>query len=250
MYSEKEREELFVKTADFIEKCEEFEGLLQIGSGAIGYNDIYSDIDLMAGCFSAEDVISAKSRLVQFFKNLGAVYINERAWSKTVLGISVYFENGLSSDISFMPTEEIVIRSEKHKIVFAKTQKFSDAVSEKLKSFTPPRTGGSAHHELIYALRRCEIAVLRGEFIYADMALSDARNILLLIEAEKEGKDIHQFKAFNILEPAFIKKLEETFPAERKAESLSKAKEKLLSLYIETAKNFDENNLELIGCFE
>ena len=253
LYSENEREELFLEIASFLDVCEEFEGLLQIGSGAKGYKDIYSDIDLMAGCFDEGGLLSAKEKLVDFFKKLGAIYIDERAWSKTALGLSVYFENGLSVDISFMPTAELAIRSGKWKTVFAKTEKFIETAEKSAAKLKERKLGDSIHHPFIYALRRCEAAVLRGEFIYAEKALSEGRELLLFAQAAKEGREIHQFKAFNTLDGRFIEKLEDTYPKALAKDELTKAKEALLDLYLETVEgflNFDKTQLKLIGCFE
>ena len=57
MYKATDRERLLNKIIGFMWDSSEFEGLLQIGSGTIGFADIYSDIDLMAGCYDAECII-------------------------------------------------------------------------------------------------------------------------------------------------------------------------------------------------
>ena len=104
MYKATDRERLLNRIIGFMRDSSAFEGLLQIGSGAVGFADIYSDIDLMAGCYDADCVKDANQQLQQFFAELGACHIEERAWTNTALGLSVYFEDGLSTDVSFMPT--------------------------------------------------------------------------------------------------------------------------------------------------
>lgn len=129
MYKATDRDRLLNRIISFMRDSSAFEGLLQIGSGAAQFADIYSDIDLMAGCYDADCVKDANQQLQQFFTELGACYIEKRAWTSTALGLSVYFEDGLSADISFMPTPELPIRSPQHKVVFAKTENFTDAVN-------------------------------------------------------------------------------------------------------------------------
>ncbi len=51
MYKAANRERLLNRLINFMRDSSAFEGLLQIGSCAVGFADIYSDIDLMAGCF-------------------------------------------------------------------------------------------------------------------------------------------------------------------------------------------------------
>ncbi len=224
-----------------------------------GFADIYSDIDLMAGCYDADCVKAADQQLQQFFSELGACYIEKRAWTSTTLGLSVYFEDGMSADISFMPTPELPIRSPQHKVVFAKTDNFTDTVSAGAQRFAEHSQrydlDNSIHYRFIHELRYVEIALLRGQFIFADMALGNARQLLLTVETVAEGKKLHQFKAYNSLAQPFLDQLEETYPRSRTDEDMHTAKEKLLALYLETVKGseyltFDNGLLKLLGCFE
>lgn len=259
MYKATDRERLLNRIISFMRDSSAFEGLLQIGSSAVGFADIYSDIDLMAGCFDAACVRAANQQLQQFFVELGACHIEKRVWTSTALGLSVYFEDGLSADISFMPTPELPIRSPQHKVVFAKTGNFTDAMNAGAQRFAERSQryilDGSIHYRFINELRYVEIALLREQFIYADMALGNARQLLLSVEAATEGKKLHQFKAYNTLSQTFLNRLEETYPRSHTYEDMHTAKEKLLALYLETVKDsehltFNEDLLKLLGCFE
>lgn len=252
MYTESERAGLLQRVAGFMGQRTEFEGLLLIGSGAEGYADIYSDTDMMAGCYDADGVKKAETVLVDFLESLGAVYIDRRRWAEDVLGLSVYFENGLSMDISFMPTEKLVLRSPRSKLLFCKSDNFRTKASAEVSAAMPD---DSLHHGFVYALRRSEIASKRGEMIYAEMALAEARLMLLRLEAAREGKDTHQFKAFNSLERGFLERLKLTYPSSMDAEGTKKAREQLLEMYLETVDacdflKFDETQLKLLGCFD
>ena len=259
MYKATDRVRLLNRIIDFMRDSSAFEGLLQIGSGAVGFADIYSDIDLMAGCYDADCVKYANLQLRQFFTELGACHIEKRAWTSTALGLSVYFEDGLSADISFMPTPELPIRSPKHKVVFAKTENFTEVVNAGTQRFAEcsQRYGldDSIHYRFINELRYVEIALLREQFIFADIALGNARQLLLSVETVAEGKKLHQFKAYNTLSQKFLERLEGTYPQSRSYEDMHNAKENLLALYLETVKGsehltFDDGLLKLLGCFE
>ncbi len=259
MYKATDRERLLNRIISFMRDNNAFEGLLQIGSGAAQYADIYSDIDLMAGCYGADCVKAAEQQLQQFFSELGACYIEKRAWTSTVLGLSVYFEDGLSTDISFMPTPELPIRSPLHKVVFAKTDSFTDTVNAGAKQFAEHfqqyDLDNSIHYRFIHEVRYVEIALLREQFIFADIALGNARQLLLAVETVIEGQKLHQFKAYNTLSQPFLDRLEETYPRSRCFEDISVGKDKLLALYLDTVRNngyltFDNSLLKLLGCFE
>ena len=59
MYKVTDRERLLNKIIGFMRDSSAFEGLLQIGSCAVGFADISSAIDLMAGCYDADCVKDA-----------------------------------------------------------------------------------------------------------------------------------------------------------------------------------------------
>ena len=259
MYSEENRKALLDRIVKYMASEPEFEGLLQIGSGATGYTDIYSDIDLMAGCFSEVDVSSANRKLITWFENSGAVYVDKRSWSATVLGLSVYYENGLSVDLSFMPTPELVLRSPAYRILFTKTERFEDKISacDMALSVNAKKRAidDSIHHRFVYALRRCRIACLRGEYVYADMVLTEARQMLLKLECVRERKKQHQFKAFNTLRTSFLDRLEATYPVSRNRDIILEAQRQLLALYLDTVElcdelTFDAVQLKLLACFD
>lgn len=252
MYTSSEREILLQAISEAMRSSSLFEGLLQLGSGAQGYRDIYSDIDLMAGCYDAQALDAAKAMLTKLFQDLGAGWLQNRAWSETALGISVYFANGLSVDLSFLPTEELPIRSPRWKLLWDKSGRVERAV----------RTAEAAcreqwllrediYHQAIFALRKCEIAIAREDWVGADMALHEARQVLLMLEAKREGKTAHQFKAWNTLDPQFLEQLKKTYPEKITVQSVEKAKNAFLELFVNTVDDvaFDGRQLVLLGCF-
>lgn len=243
MYTVEARAQLLERLSAYLRGDDLFEGLAQIGSGADGFRDIYSDIDLMAGC---RDAAAAGERLHTFFRESGAVYIDRRQWDSDVLGFSAYWANGLSVDISFMPTAKIPVLSDRIRIVFSKSAAFEERIRTGLDAYQPPKADASTHHAFFFALRRCEIALLRGEYLYADMALGEAR--VMLLRFVSDGGDP---KRFNDLEASFLTALEKTYPAARSREAISRAKEAMLRLYLDCGGlPPDDPQWKLIGCFD
>ena len=241
-------------TKDYLQRMDEIEGLLLIGSRASGSYDIYSDVDLMAGCFDGTTMDGVSKSLCEFFEKRKDCYVKERKWSQNVLGLSVYYKDGSSMDISFMPTAELVIRAPYFKTLISKTENFEKTVSAKHEAFSNElmRYGvdNSIHYQFMYELRNVEIALLREQFIFADIALGNARKLVLSVETVAEGKKLHQFKEYNTLSRVFLNRLDETYPQSRNYESMYIAKEKLLTLYLETVNSCDyltyDNNLSIL----
>jgi len=259
MYTIEERELFYNQTIDFFRSSALFEGVVHLGSGTVGYKDEYSDIDLMAAYYNKDDIIISKAALINFFKDLGASYINELVWTKTVLGVSVYFPNGLGVDVSFGPTNDLVVQSPQWKIVLDKTGKLTEHIKEKNKKFE--RHGSnygindSINYRFINALRRYVIAIKRCNYIYASNMLNEARQCVLDIQALNEGKKVHQFKEYNALNRDFLIKIADTFPSGISERSLNDAKNHLYRLFFEAIDNnntikFDDSVLVLLAGLE
>ena len=248
MYREEDRLALLGRSLTFVKGNREFVCLVQMGSGAEGFADIYSDIDLMAGCLDASTVKAAGEKLWAFFGELGTIYVNRRQWSPTVRGLSAYFENGLSVDLSFMPSAEIPIMSKQWRLLWSS----DDGLEAELMKKTEALVTGEEldHHRFFFTLRKAEIAILRKNDIYAEMMLSDARRMLLRMEAMAEGKKIHEFKAYHTLDRDFLRDLRATYPGD-----LNVAKDALLSLYVRTVERYglpgiEPSQFQIINCFE
>lgn len=255
MYTANDRETALAEIVAFINDCDVFESMMQIGSGALGYRDIYSDIDLFAGCYDAPSVTTARDALLAYFKGKHAVYISHRRWSDMCLGFSAFFENKLSIDISFSPTEEMLVCSPEWKIVSDKTGKLTEHITkdseEFLRSYSSYGIDQSVNHEFIYALRKCEIAIKRDNLIYAEMALSEARKLVMDIQVLNEHKKLHQFKAYNTLNSDFLAAVHDTYPNSLTRDAFAGSKDRLLALFEQTINEnstlqFDANQLKLL----
>lgn len=227
MYTAEDRASLLAGITAYLKNEPEFEGLLLIGSGAEGFTDLYSDIDMMAGCFSADDLSHAAQKLQNYFQQNGQCLIHHRAWTNTVLGLSVYYQNGLSVDISFMPTEELPILSNSVQILFNKTDHFKAAADAPV----PAPTSIADPYTFFLELRYTIIALCRSDLIFADLALNRARKIVLDQQAAQECKKLHQFKAYHTLSRDFLDSLEETYPKERTVSAYQHAAKRLLALF-------------------
>lgn len=113
----------------------------------------------------------------------------------------------------------------------------------------------SIHYRFVNELRYVEIALLRGQFIFADIALGNARQLLMAAETVIEGKKLHQLKAYDTLDKQFLTRLETTYSASRDFKDMHIAKEDLLALYLDTVHRcgfleMDSSVLKLLGCFD
>ena len=221
MYKEEDRLALLDRMMTFVKDNQEFVCLVQIGSGAAGFADIYSDIDLMAGCVGAASVQAAGEKFCGFFAEL--------------------------------PASEIPIMSKQWCLLWSSVDGLEAELVRKTEALETD--DGLNHHRFFFTIRKTEIAILRGNCIYAEMMLSDARQMLLRMEAAAEGKKVHEFKAYHTLNGNFLWDLQATYPAEMSRAALIGAKDALLSLYVRTVEQnalpgIEPSQFQIINCFE
>lgn len=130
MYKQKEREYYLNEMIDKIKSTEQVEGIVQIGSGVIGFNDESSDIDLMIATYEINNSQIAKDTIKGFFHELSPRYIKEKQFSKDIYLLIVILENMLEFNVSIVPRELLSVKSPLWKVIIDKT----GLVTEKMTS--------------------------------------------------------------------------------------------------------------------
>lgn len=243
MYNLKQRDELFNQIIKKIEKSNNIIGTYLIGSSSIGFNDIYSDLDFMIAYNENLETEIIRDEILNFFEEEKIGYIIERKWSNKTWGISIYFKNGLSTDISFGPLEELKIKSNQILVGTDTDDLLKKHLENQIKTLVY-KIDTKISWEFMYLIRMFLIAIKRNNLIYAYSILNDARMIVMNLQGINEGKKMHQFKAYNELDEKFNEKILKTIPEKIKLEELEKAKDNLLELFYETISNCDKIKFE------
>src|SRR4051812_15037063 len=117
MYSAEERNDFFVKTVERLESSNLVEGIVQLGSGVIGYKDEYSDIDLMVATSKFEDVESTKRLIHQVLSEFNPIYSKEKQFSRDIYLLIAFMENSLEFNVSILPNELLNVKSPLWKVI-------------------------------------------------------------------------------------------------------------------------------------
>ena len=118
MYNEKDREDIFNYLVDKFQQRKEVLGIIQIGSGSIGYKDIYSDLDFaividetnINEVFNKTKLDIVSKYNIFFFDNM-----KERNLQLFLL------DNYLELDIGYYTLESIYAKRKNYKIIYDKT---------------------------------------------------------------------------------------------------------------------------------
>ncbi|WLR57255.1 aminoglycoside 6-adenylyltransferase [Mesobacillus subterraneus] len=252
MYSTQERSAYFERAKSEIESFELVEGIVQIGSGVIGYNDEHSDIDLMVATTTIEDAEITRDFVRKTLSNFEKSYIKEKQFSQDIFLVIALLQNGLEFNVSIVPREFLSVKSPLWKVIVDKTGLVTEKMETEQEKFDNKtvkyNVGMDVAFEFVYCALALEKELQRNNFIYALKKLEDMRDFTLLIQALNEDKKLHQFKAYETLNPDFIKACLSTYPREVTAESIRVSSEKLKELFVKTLKHSStftmDNDLE------
>ena len=88
--------------------------------------------------------------------------------------------------------------------------------------------------EFVYSALAVEKELKRNNLIYALKMLENMRDYTLIVQALNEDKKLHQFKAYETLNPTFINAYLSTYPENISEENLKVSAEKLKELFVDT----------------
>ena len=88
--------------------------------------------------------------------------------------------------------------------------------------------------EFVYSALVLEKELKRNNLIYALKMLEDMRDYTLIVQALNEDKKLHQFKAYETLNPIFINDYLLTYPEKISIENLKVSADKLKELFVDT----------------
>ena len=252
MYTKNERENYFQNVVSKIKGIQDVEGIIQLGSGTIGYNDRYSDIDLMIA--TTEQVSLAKDFIKAELQRMGAFYIKEGKFSDEIFLLIPFFENGLEMNLSVLSTPHLNVKSPLWKLVFDRNGGVQSKMIEENENFfqqdQPYMNKFNITFEYAYHLRKLRIEVRRGNLIYAMKMLEVLREFTLTVQILNEQKKLHQFKAYHTLENDFVTQLMGSYPTLVGTTAIEQAAYTVTELFKSTVMNnamfdYDEQLFEI-----
>ena len=225
----------FEKTIEKLKSSNLIEGIVQIGSGVIGFSDELSDIDLMVAAPRVEDAIVTKNTVYQFLKEFDPIYIKEKQFSDVIFLLIVILENKLEFNVSIVPRELLSVKSPLWKVILDKTGLITKKMNSEQEKFENKQVkydiGIDLPFEFVYCTIGLDKALRRNNLIYAMGLLETMRTYILYLQAMNENKKLHQFKAYDTLETTFVNEYLKTYPESITLRNLKDSSEKLKVLF-------------------
>lgn len=236
MYSPEERNMYLNKATAELASSHLVEGIVQIGSGVVGFSDGLSDIDLMVATSKVEDAMLTKQTVYRLFSEFNPLYMKEKPFGNDIFLVIVMMENGLEFNVSIVPRALLSVKSPLWKVLIDKTGLVTEKMKREQHKFesipVKYEAGFDVPFEFVYCATGLNKALKRNNVIYALSILEKMRAYTLYVQAMNENKKLHQFKAYDTLEPSFIQEYLSTYPEEMNVKSLKDASERLKKLFI------------------
>lgn len=236
MYTETDREQYFQDVIIRLKAINEVEGIIQLGSGTVGYSDQFSDIDLMVA--TTEQVDVAKDLIKTELENLGSFFIKEGKFSDQIFLLIPFYENGLEMNISVLPTSYLNVKSPLWKLLFDRNGEVLPIMLKEHENFQkmeqPYMKKFDIVFEFAYHLRKLHIELQRGNDIFAMKMLEELREFTLTVQILNEQKKLHQFKAYHTLEGNFVKQLKKSYPSSTDRSDIMAAAKFVTQLFKDT----------------
>lgn len=247
MYSKVERDTHFQQVIQHLQTDTGVQGVVQLGSGAAGYQDQYSDIDLMVAARTGADPQSIKQHLAGYFLQLSPVFIKEKQFGPDIYLLIVLLENQLEFNVSVAPFNILPVRSPLWNVVADRDGQLLQRMEtehERFISSPIQYETGDIPFEFVYASLALEKELKRNNPIYALKMLETLRELTLTAQALKEGRNVHQFKAYHTLDRSFVEDYLQTYPASVDPVSIRRAKQSLHALFATCMKDHPQFKLE------
>ena len=256
MYNEIEREEIFNYIVNELKKRTEVISVIQVGSGAIGYKDKYSDLDLavVVDDCNIEEIFD---RTFQNISNKYNVFFFDNMYERKLQ--LFLLDNYLELDIGYYTLESLYARRENYKIIFDKSHKVNDIMintwnemKEKNKGTTQEVNMNNiisyVDNELWYNVLHSVIAFKRNNLYRCYYELQEIKNYAIDLIAKRNNKESKRYRNINELNKEELDNINYLFSYPKNYNEL----EKYLQLSLEIIfKEFDywkeKDNINYIG---
>jgi hypothetical protein len=182
-----ERDEVVDRLADVLRHDERIAGLVLIGSGAIGYLDERSDVDLIAVVANGHDEGTVSDDLIGAVCDaLPVVWQLESATIPTLR--SLLLEGYLEVDLSFAALDQLRATEPRCKVVFDHTGEIAGRLAVVQPARDPGNEAPIAYLRAVASLWFGLKALRRNETLNSSAQLADLRDALARLYALREGR--------------------------------------------------------------
>ncbi len=254
-YSPATREEILNRLLIDLRSDERLAGLLVVGSGAEGFEDEHSDIDLCAVTTSADDVRSAFEEWgVKIREMLHVFHALESVRAANVYLWVIFLDNFLEIDICFLCLDDLRATRNRWRTVFDRSGKIEDFMQSSWENRPKPdleEAYRSRFDSIWHCIKHASIAVQRNQPWRAIFELELIRNRAIELRGLREELETKRFRHVDQMPEDFLTDLENTLVLSLRSADIMDALKAATACFFREARHYDEMlDLELAKSFE
>jgi len=250
MYSEIDRKNILDKLVKICKSIEDIDGVILVGSGAEGFTDKWSDIDLSIVIFEEEKIRQVWDKVNEdIISTFDIMKISYNEYEENNFLSAIFLNNYLEIDIGVLSINKLVAKRKPWNILYDKSGNIAKRMDETWEKRKIPSLNIEIEHSVNtvwYHIKNGAFALKREKLYRAVKEIEELRNEIVKIRALKENKVAKHFRDVDDMDKAFLQGLEKTFFKEVTINELSKALINSLDLYFDLIKELNENYEEII----
>ena len=218
-------------------------GVVLVGSGAVGFQDEYSDIDLSV-------VVGNRGNIEAVFQEWGEKFRQElplaghfeTRYAADNLLWGFFLDNYLEIDMGFLCLDNLTARSNRWKVIFDRTGRI-DSILQKSWESRPPVDVKRAYLEnfkgVWHYITHVAILAERGQLLRAVHYLEELRNDTVEIAGLRLGLRADNFRDVDRFPAAFRKRLEKILVARADEDEILRALKAATVLFFDEAQKLE-----------
>ena len=249
-YSPEYRQDTLDRVLHALEADERITGVIIVGSGAVGFDDDYSDIDLCIVCPDDATQAIYEDWGERFENLLPVIHCCPVTYNPSSHLYALLLDGFLELDAGFIGIGSLAAKRERWKVAFDRSGKIASIMTASWESRKPidpereylPRVAGIWHHVL-----HVGSALRRGQPWKALHYLETIRNRTIELAGLRLGLGIDHFREADRLPANLLAELAQTIPQQTDDAEIIRALECAVGCFFREAREYD-STLGLTYC--
>ena len=250
MYDEIDRKEILIKLERMCKSIDDIDGMILVGSGAEGFTDKWSDIDLSIIICEEEKTRQVWNKInEEIISTFGLIKISYNEYEENDFLSAILLDNYLEIDIGVITINKLVAKRKAWSILYDKSGNIAEKMNRTWRERKSPNLNFQVENSLDsiwYHIKNGAFALKREKPYRAIKELEEIRNEIVKIRALQENKIAKHFRDVDDMEKLFLQKLEKTFFKEITINELSKSLINSFNLYFDLVKEISQSSKENI----
>ncbi len=250
MYSIIDRKDILDKLEENLKLIEYVDGMILVGSGAEGFTDKWSDIDLSIVVCEVEKTRQVWNKINEkIMSNFDLIKISYNEYGENNFLSAILLHNYLEIDIGVLAINKLVAKGKSWSILYDKSGYATKKMNDTWRERKLPDLNSEIKNSLDriwHNIKNGAFALRREKLYRAIKEIEVMRNEIVEISALRENKIAKHFKDVDDMDRRFIQRLGQTFFKEVTINELSRSFINSFNLYFDLIKETEQSCEEII----